>query len=434
MADDTRRVLDELGFRYDPSDLYQQVINVALKSAELIDAPRHLQLILAQPKNELITHFPVQMDDGSYQLFKGYRVQHNNILGPYKGGIRYHAGVSLDHVKALAVLMTMKCALMRLPLGGAKGGVQANPRDLSHDELRRLTRRFTSAMGDNIGPDHDIPAPDVGTNAQIMAWIADTYINFTSPSMRWTGQAVVTGKPLEFGGSAGRDKATGQGLVYVLDELLPELKIAIEQMTFSIIGYGNVGSWTARLLGKRGSTLRAAMDHSGAVRIEQGIDPEKLAAHVEATGGVAGFLGSEAITQAEFYATPVDLLVPAALEQMIGIEQAKHIQCKVIAEGANAPTTPPAERILLDRGIAVLPAILCNSGGVTVSYFEWKQNRDAETWDLDTVDRELRKYMYAAAQRVKVARHRYDCDMRSAAYCAALENIEKVYRLRGIFP
>lgn len=434
MADDTRRVLDELGFRYDPSDLYQQVIDVVLRSAELIDAPRHLQLILAQPKNELITHFPVRMDDGSYRLFKGYRVQHNNILGPYKGGIRYHQSVSLEHVKALALLMTMKCALMRLPLGGAKGGVQVNSHGMSSGELRRLTRRFTSALGENIGPDHDIPAPDVGTNAQIMAWMADTYINFVRPTQRWTGQAVVTGKPLEFGGSYGREKATGQGLVYVLDELMHELGLARDCMTFSLIGYGNVGSWTGRLLGHRGATLRAVMDHSGAIRGDDGIDPTGLARHVEETGGIAGFPGTEAITAAEFYETQVDLLIPAALEQMIGIDQAKRVQCKVVVEGANAPTTPPAERILLERGIAVLPAILCNSGGVTVSYFEWKQNRDAETWNLETVDRELREYMRAAAERVKIARHRYECDLRRAAYCAALENIDKVYRVRDIFP
>jgi len=244
-------VLAELGFRYDPADLYQQIIGQVLEAGAHLELGRHLQLILAQPKNELITHFPVKMDDGTYTLFKGYRVQHNNILGPYKGGIRYHAGVSLDHVKALSVLMTMKCALVRLPLGGAKGGVQANPGALSRDELMRLTRRFTSALGENVGPDHDIPAPDVGTNAQVMAWMADTHINFTSPTRRWTGQAVVTGKPLDFGGSHGREKATGQGLVYVLDELLPELGMPLEGLTFSLVGYGNVGSWTGRLLADR---------------------------------------------------------------------------------------------------------------------------------------------------------------------------------------
>lgn len=427
-------VMSELGFRYDPSDLYQQVIGSVLHGAEVLDLPRHLQLILAQPKNELMVHFPVQMDSGEYRLFKGYRVQHNNILGPYKGGMRYHAGVSLDHVKALAVLMTMKCSLVRLPLGGAKGGVQVDPRALSPGELMRLTRRFTSAMGENIGPDHDIPAPDVGTNAQIMAWMADTYINFTAQNKRWMGQAVVTGKPLEFGGSYGREKATGQGLVYILDELIGELGLKMNNMTFSLIGYGNVGSWTGKLLGARGSKLSAVMDHTGAIASDKGIDPVKLAMHVEKHGGVAGFPEAEPITEPQFYQREVDLFIPAALEQMITEREAKMLNCKVIAEAANAPVTPEGDRILHERGIAVLPAVLCNCGGVTVSYFEWKQNRQAETWDPETVDAGLKKHMFAAAQRTKLASHRYECDLRTAAYLAALENIGKVYRLRGIFP
>lgn len=424
----------ELGFRYDPSDLYQQVIGHVLGSAEMLDLPRHLRLIMAQPKNEVIVHFPVKMDDGEYKLFKGYRVQHNDILGPYKGGIRYHEGVGLDHVKALAVLMTMKSALVRLPLGGAKGGVQVDPRAVSQDELMRLTRRFTSAIANNIGPDHDIPAPDVGTNSQIMAWMADTYINFLPGHERWIGEAVVTGKPLEFGGSYGRDKATGQGLVFVLDELLPEIGLRFDQTDFSVIGYGNVGSWTARLLQDRGATLKAAMDHTGAIYNEKGIETLTLAQHVLFTGGVAGFEGAEPITEEEFYKTQVDLFIPAALEQMIDIQHAEIMNCKVVAEGANAPTTPQGQEVLAERGITVLPAVLCNCGGVTVSYMEWKQNRQAETWDADTVDIKLRQHMTAAAGRVKLAAHRYGCDMRTATYCAALEYIGKIYQIRGIFP
>lgn len=427
-------VLAELGFRYDPDDLYQQLINQVLGAAQMMDLPRHLQLILAQPKNELIVHFPVRLDSGAYCLFKGYRVQHNNILGPYKGGIRYHSGVSLDHVKALALLMTMKCALVRLPLGGAKGGVQVNPRDLSQDELMRLTRRLTSALGDNIGPDHDIPAPDVGTNAQVMAWMADTFINFTSPTHRWKGEAVVTGKPLSFGGSYGREKATGQGLVFILDEMLPELGLEMAETTFSLIGFGNVGSWSARLLGQRGATLRAVMDHTGAIGDERGIDPDALARYVAKTGGVAGFEHAQEISEPAFYRTEVDLFIPAALEQMIDMEKAKLLRCRVVAEAANAPTTPAAERYLVDHGVTVLPAILCNSGGVTVSYFEWKQNRQAETWEPETVDQELGRMMYAAAQRVKLAAHRWGVDLRTAAYATALEHIGRVYRTRGIFP
>ncbi|MCX5660430.1 MAG: Glu/Leu/Phe/Val dehydrogenase [Planctomycetota bacterium] len=434
MAENLNGVLHELGFRYDPNDLYQQTINAVLHAAELLELPHHLQLILAQPKNEIMVHFPVRMDDNTYRLFKGYRVQHNNILGPYKGGMRYHQTVNLDDIKSLSVLMTMKCSLMRLPLGGAKGGVQVDPRRHSSDELMRLTRRFTTALGTNIGPNHDIPAPDMGTNAQTMAWMADTYMNFAEPNARTTGQAVVTGKPPEFGGCLGRDKATGQGLVYVLDEILPELGLSLKGLTMSLIGYGNVGSWTARLLAERGAILRAVMDHTGAIREDAGINASALATYVEKTGGVAGYPQATPIGIDDCYSTPVDLFIPAALEQMVDENRARMINCKVLAEGANAPTTPAAERILLERGVAVLPAILCNAGGVTVSYFEWKQNRQAETWDAETVDAQLKKHVFAAAQRVKLAAHRFECDMRTAAYVAALENVGRVYRLRGIFP
>ncbi|MEM7578105.1 MAG: Glu/Leu/Phe/Val dehydrogenase, partial [Planctomycetota bacterium] len=271
MHDHTSNILDELGFRYEPDSLYQQVIGDVLDTSATLDQPDHLKLILAQPKSEIMTHFPVQMDDGHYKLFKGYRVQHNNILGPYKGGIRYHPDVSLDHVKALSVLMTMKCALARLPLGGGKGGVQVDPRAMSEDELRRMTRRFTTALGANIGPNHDIPAPDVGTNAQTMAWMADTYINMSDVRGRFTGQAVVTGKPVAFGGSHGREQATGQGLTYVVTELLPELGIPMDGCAFSVIGFGNVGSWAGRLMEQAGGSLRAVMDHTGAIFAEGGM-------------------------------------------------------------------------------------------------------------------------------------------------------------------
>lgn len=427
-------ILNELGLRDDPSDLYQQSITSVLNSATILDLPRHLQLILAQPKAEIMVSFPVRQDNGNFRLFRGYRVQHNNILGPYKGGVRYHQSVNLEEIKALALLMTMKCSLMRLPLGGAKGGVQVNPREHSDDEVMRLTRRFTTALGTNIGPDSDIPAPDVGTNAQIMAWMADTYMNFNATAGKHQAQAVVTGKPLEFGGSHGREKATGQGLVFALEELLPEMGIPLKGMTYSLIGFGNVGSWTGRLLKTRDALCKAVMDHTGAIRNDAGLDAVALASHVQHTGGVSGFAEADAIGEDDFYSTPVDVFIPAALEQMIDEPKARLLQCKVVAEAANAPTTPPGERYLLAHGIAVLPAILCNVGGVTVSYFEWKQNRQAETWDPQTVDDMLRKYMFAATQRVKLAAHQYKCDMRTAAYCTALEHIGRVYRLRGIFP
>lgn len=403
-------------------------------AADKLNLDEGLRRVLREPRRELTVHFPVKMDDGSFRLFKGYRVQHNNVLGPYKGGVRYHHDVSLDHVKALAAIMTMKCALVRLPYGGAKGAVRVNPRAHSESEIMRMTRRFTTALGANIGPDYDIPAPDVGTTPQHMAWMADTYMALSGPQGRAQGLGVVTGKPLEFGGSQGRNKATGQGLVYVLEEILPELGMPLKDATFSLIGYGNVGSWTGRLLAQRGAKLKAVLDHTGAIRNDAGIDAELLNQHVDKAGGVAGFVGADAVTTDQFHTTPVDIFIPAALEQMIGEEVAKVIQCKVLAEAANAPVTPAGERVLAERGIEVLPAILCNAGGVTVSYFEWKQNRQAETWDLDVVDELLKKHMVFAARRTKLCAHKYECDMRTASYCAALEYIGRVYALRGIFP
>ena len=429
-----REIFHELEEIYDEHNLYFQTIGSVLEAANALDVPHRLKLILTQPKNEIMVHCPVEMDDGTWQLFKGYRVQHNNVLGPYKGGIRYHPEVKLDEVKTLALLMTMKCALARLPFGGAKGALRIDPRAVSKDELMRVTRRLTSALGDNIGPDYDIPAPDVGTNPQVMAWMADTYINFAESSSKVTARGVVTGKPLEFGGSAGREKATGQGLVYVLDALLPGMNIELDKVSCSLIGFGNVGSWTARLLQQRGTTLKAVMDHTGAILNETGIDAEALAHHVKATGGVHGFVDATAVSNETFYSTPVDLFIPAALEQMVDLEHAKRMQCKVLVEGANAPTTPQAERYLLENGVEVLPAILCNAGGVTVSYFEWKQNRQSETWDEVLVDERLKKTMTRSAERVLKMSKRLNCNMRIASYASAIEHIDNVYELRGVFP
>lgn len=429
-----RQIFKELEEIYDEHNLYFQTIGSVLEATNALDLPHRLKLILTQPKNEIMIHCPVEMDDGTWRLFKGYRVQHNNVLGPYKGGIRYHPEVKLDEVKTLALLMTMKCALARLPFGGAKGALRIDPRGVSKDELMRVTRRLTAAFGDNIGPDYDIPAPDVGTNSQVMAWMADTYINFSESSSKVTARGVVTGKPLEFGGSAGRDKATGQGLVFVLDALLPGMNIELDKVSCSLIGYGNVGSWTARLLQQRGTTLKAVMDHTGAILNEDGIDAEALAQHVKKTGGVHGFPDATAVSNEVFYSTPVDLFIPAALEQMVDLEHAERMQCKVLVEGANAPTTPRAERYLLDKGVEVLPAILCNAGGVTVSYFEWKQNRQSETWDEELVDERLKKTMTRSAERVLAMSKRLNCNMRIASYASAIEHIDKVYEMRGVFP
>ncbi|MHC4776540.1 MAG: Glu/Leu/Phe/Val family dehydrogenase [Planctomycetota bacterium] len=427
-------VFEELEIVKDPGNLFHQTIEQVLIASQIVGLRHHQQIILAQPANEIMVHFPVLMDDGHHELFKGYRVQHNSALGPYKGGIRYHPDVHLDDVKSLAVLMTMKCSLVRVPFGGGKGGVKCNPRDLSRDELMRVTRRFCSAISNQIGPDYDIPAPDVGTNAQIMAWFSDTYAQTNPEHERHDTNRIVTGKPVELGGSLGREKATGQGLVDVLCEMLPELGIDISRMTFSVQGFGNVGSWTGRLLGDLGASMIAVADHTGAIHNDGGIDPHALTEYVAETGDVSGFHEAEMISEDDFYGVPVDVFIPAALEQMITPDKAALINAKVFAEGANAPSTPEGDAVLMQRGIEILPAILCNAGGVTVSYFEWVQNKSSVYWTAEEVDERLNTHMVLAARRVKLARVKYEVDIRTASYCAALEQLGRVYDLRGVFP
>ncbi len=429
----TNTIVEELGFPSDPNNLYTQTVTTMLEAAECINLRRRVKLILAQPKNEIMVHFPVRMDDGHHILFKGYRVQHNNALGPYKGGLRFHPNVHLDDVKSLALLMTMKCSLVRVPFGGGKGGIKVDPRAHSVTEMERITRRFCSAIMDVIGPEYDIPAPDVGSNAQYMAWFADTYMMSNVGKDAHNGLRVVTGKPVEFGGSLGREKATGQGVVDTLVELLPEVGLKVEGMRVSVLGFGNVGSWAARILHDMGAKVVAVADHTGAIRNDAGIDAHALAEHCQITGGLKGFAG-DAITTDEFYQTAVDVLIPAALEQMITEREAAMIDAKIVAEGANAPTTPAGDRILSEKGIEVVPAILANAGGVTVSYFEWVQNKTSTYWDIEKVDRELNRHMVMAARRTVLARQQYKVDLRTAAYIAALDHIGKAYSVRGIFP
>lgn len=440
-------IFDELDFPTDPDNLYTQTVSVALRAAELLELRHRVRLIVAQPKNEIMVHFPVRMDNGHHRLFKGYRVQHNNVLGPYKGGIRFHPEVHLDDVKSLALLMTMKCSLVRIPYGGGKGGVKCNPRDFSVGEIERIVRRFASAISPFIGPDYDIPAPDVGTNSQHMAWFADTYMMSQPQANTQDALRIVTGKPVEFGGSLGREKATGQGVVDVVVEMLPEFNLKVEGMRVSVLGFGNVGSWAARILADMGANVVAVMDHTGGLRNDHGFDCDALAMHVAKTGGVAGFgqdtasgsggnvhIGGQPIDEDGFYSTPVDVFIPAALEQMIKRHQASLIDCKIVAEGANSPCDPSGDRELQRRGIEVLPAILANAGGVTVSYFEWVQNKSCVVWDAEHVDTELNRHMVMAARRTRLARQRFKCDMRTAAFAAALEHIGKTYDVRGIFP
>ncbi len=426
-------IVAETGLPTEANNLYTETVSTMLHAAELMNLPRYLRLILAQPKNEIMVHFPVQMDNGQFKLFKGYRVQHNNALGPYKGGLRFHHDVHLDDVKSLAFLMTMKCSLVGVPYGGGKGGIKVNPREHSATEMERIVRRFTAAIAHNIGPDYDIPAPDVGSNSQHMAWIADTF-SFLSEIGGDNPAAVITGKPVSYGGSLGREKATGQGVVDTLVEMLPELKLKPEKCTFSVLGFGNVGSWSAKIFQEKGAKLTAAADHTGFIINEKGIDADDLAKYVSNKGGVAGYPKASKCSKDDFYKAKVDVFIPAALEQMIKEPEANMLNCKVVAEGANAPTTPAGEKVMLDRGIEVLPAILCNAGGVTVSYFEWVQNKTFQAWDLEKVDAELNKHMVKAAHKTRAARAQYKCDLRTAAYVAALQRLAEAYEVRGIFP
>lgn len=420
----------------DPASLFAMAVGSVNRACDVVGAPEFVKAILGQPKNELMVHFPVRMDDGHYKIVKGYRIQHNNILGPYKGGMRYHPDLSLDDAKGLSVWMTMKCALMRLPFGGAKGGVKIDPKTLSAPELMRLTRRFTSALGGNIGPEYDIPAPDVNTNGQIMDWMMDTYLNTHGEQNRQALSHVVTGKSVCCGGSEGREKATGQGLCYVLLEMLEEFGLHAADLRFSVLGFGNVGGHAARILESHGGVLRAVMDHTGAIAARDGLRAADLAAHVAKRGGVSGFAGPgvQAISRQEFYAMPVDVFIPAALERMIDVPVADMLACRIVAEGGNGPVTAEAAARLRERGIELLPAILCNAGGVTVSYFEWVQNKMGVHWPLMHVDNELRKTITLATRRVRLAAHQYGVDFKTAAYCVAIEHVTNAYQQRGIFP
>jgi len=416
------------------STLYENVVGQINKAADLCGIDPAIRNILSTTNNEIIIHFPVKMDDGQVEMFTGYRVQHNNVLGPYKGGLRFHPSVNIDEVRALAAWMTWKAAVAHLPYGGAKGGIQFDPASYSFGELERITRRFTYALGNNIGPEYDIPAPDVNTNAQIMAWILDTYLMTRPPNERNRCLHVVTGKPLEAGGSLGREKATGQGIVYTIEKWADDRDFPLDQVTYTVQGFGNVGSWAARILKSHGAKLVAAEDVTGACYNKLGIDPDVLTGYVRHTGGISGFPNADDINHIEFMSVPADIFIPAALENQINEETAPLLDVRLVAEGANGPTDPDGDRILAEKGIEIIPDVLCNCGGVIVSYFEWLQNKRSEFWELEEVDSKLKRKIIAAYERVQEMVNRYKTDWRTAAYIVALLDLEKVYTERGIFP
>jgi glutamate dehydrogenase/leucine dehydrogenase len=399
--------------------------------ADLIGLEPWMRALLKSPKRELTVNFPVRMDDGSYKVFTGYRVQYNMARGPSKGGIRYHPQVSLDEVRALAAWMTWKCAVVNLPYGGAKGGVICDPKHMSKGELERLTRRFASEILPIIGPEMDIPAPDVYTDSQTMAWIMDTY----SMQKGYSVPGVVTGKPISLGGSQGRGEATGRGCAYVIREAAKNAGLRVKGASFAVQGFGNAGSVAAKILcEEQGAKLVAASDSQGGVYKADGINCGALEAHKMKTGSVVGFPGTKAISNEELLQTPADILIPAALENQITKKNADKIRVKIVAEAANGPTVPEADTVLFEKKIIVLPDILANAGGVTVSYFEWAQDIQGYFWPLAEVTNRLEQVMVQSYKDIYEVAQARKVHNRTAAYVVAIQRVADAIRIRGIYP
>jgi glutamate dehydrogenase (NAD(P)+) len=398
------------------------------EAARLLGLDRGLMQLISRPNRATIVSLPVVMDDGHLEIFTGYRVRHSIIRGPGKGGIRYHPRVTLEEVEALAAWMTWKCAVVDIPYGGAKGGIAVDPAKLSRGELERLTRRYAAELSDLFGPETDIPAPDVNTNEQIMAWIQDTY----SMHARRTVPGVVTGKPIAMGGSRGRREATGRGVLFCVREACAHLGLPLAGARVAVQGFGNVGSVSAALLHRAGARIVAASDVRGAIHNPEGLDVPALLAHAQATGSVVGFAGARPLTAPiEEYAA--DIFIPAALENVITKANAGRLRARIVAEGANGPTTHEADRVLAERGVFVVPDILANSGGVTVSYFEWVQNNMGFYWSEDEVNQRLEEYMVRAFHEVLRTSLQHQVNMRVAAFVVAIKRVVDVIQLRGVY-
>ncbi|HTT15389.1 MAG TPA: Glu/Leu/Phe/Val dehydrogenase [Thermoplasmata archaeon] len=411
-----------------PFETARQQIDIV---ADLLGLDVGMREVLKHPKRELTVNFPVRMDDGSYRVFTGHRVQYNMARGPTKGGIRYHPQVTLDEVRALAAWMTWKCAVVNIPYGGAKGGVICDPKHMSKGELERLTRRYASEIAPIIGPEMDIPAPDVYTDSQTMAWIMDTYSMLKGYSV----PGVVTGKPISLGGSEGRGEATGRGCAYVIRESAKDVGLKMKGATVAVQGFGNAGSVAANLLyDEQGAKIVAVSDSKGGILKADGLNPHAVEAHKQKTGSVVGFPGTKALSNEELLQTKVDVLIPAALENQITPKNADKIQAKIVAEAANGPTVPKADTVLFEKGITVLPDVLANAGGVTVSYFEWAQDIQGYFWGLDEVNSRLERIMvksYADVHQVATERKVHN---RTAAYVLAIQRVVDATKIRGIYP
>ena len=398
-------------------------------AARLLGLDPGIWKILTSPKRQITVSCPIQMDNGEIEVFTGYRVQYNITLGPAKGGIRYHPDVSLDEVTALAAWMTWKCAVAHVPFGGGKGGVVCDPTRMSRRELEALTRRYVAEIIDSIGPEKDVPAPDVNTNDQIMAWVMDTY----SMHVGHTSTAVVTGKPVEMGGSLGRREATGRGVMIVTREAAQHLGFDIKGATVAVQGFGNVGSVSADLLAGLGAKIVAVTDWKGGVYNPDGLDVAKMLDFARQHKTIDAFPGGESIENEQLFALEVDVLVPAALENQITMENAPAIKARIVAEGANGPTTPEAHRHLHERGVFVIPDILANAGGVTTSYFEWVQDRHGYFWTEPEVNQRLETMMREAFRAVLQTSLKYKTDMRTAAYIVAINRVATVTKMRGMY-
>jgi glutamate dehydrogenase (NAD(P)+) len=399
-------------------------------AADRLNLDPGLRRVLREPRRELTVHVPVQMDDGSVQVFTGYRVQHNLGRGPAKGGIRFHQDVTLDEVKALAMWMTWKCAVVGIPYGGGKGGVIVDPKKLSRKELEGLTRRFFTEIEILVGPEKDIPAPDVNTNAQIMAWMMDTY----SMHAGYTVPGVVTGKPISLGGSEGRNEATARGTVFCIIEAARHLGIELSKARVAIQGFGNAGSIAARLIRDEGATVVAVSDSTGGIHDPKGLDIAKVISWKQEHGTVQGFPGATDVSNAEVLEVECEILIPAALENQITARNAGNIKARLIAEAANGPTTPEADQILFKDSKFMIPDILCNAGGVTVSYFEWVQDLNRDHWSEQVVNDKLREIMVRSFSEVLAVARREQCDMRTAAYLLAVKRVAEAMDMRGLYP
>jgi glutamate dehydrogenase/leucine dehydrogenase len=411
-----------------PFETAKQQVDIV---ADLIGIDAGTREVLKHPKRELTVNFPVRMDDGTYRVFTGHRVQYNMARGPCKGGIRYHPGVTLDEVRALAAWMTWKCAVVNIPYGGAKGGVVCDPKHMTKGELERLTRRYTSEIAGFIGPEMDIPAPDVYTDSQTMAWIMDTY----SMQKGYSVPGVVTGKPISLGGSEGRGEATGRGCAYVIREAAKDLGLRVKGGTVAVQGYGNAGNVAANILyDEQGAKIIAISDSKGGIYKADGLNPHAVEEHKKKTGSVVGYAGAKSISNEDVLETKADILIPAALENQITSKNADKIQAKVVAEAANGPTLPAADSVLFQKKITVLPDILANAGGVTVSYFEWAQDIQGYYWPLAEVNSRLERVMVQSYGDVhKVATER-KVHHRTAAYVLAIQRVVDAIRIRGIYP